>query len=68
MNLGGLMQTADAFGQVQGALSFLVTSYVTIASWHAVINRLVGFSRTMDRLETAELLPGPSACALPVRP
>ncbi len=58
MDLGGLMQTVDAFGQVQGALSFLVTSYTAIAAWHAVIDRLIGFSRTMDRLQTSELLPG----------
>ncbi|MDR3555615.1 MAG: ABC transporter ATP-binding protein/permease [Syntrophobacteraceae bacterium] len=64
MQLGGLMQTVDAFGQVQNSLSFLVTSYAIIASWHAVINRLMGFSRTMDRLETTELLPGTKcACA-----
>jgi vitamin B12/bleomycin/antimicrobial peptide transport system ATP-binding/permease protein len=64
MQLGGLMQTVDAFGQVQNSLSFLVTSYATIASWHAVINRLMGFSRTMDRLETTELLPSTKcACA-----
>ncbi len=67
MNLGGLMQTADAFGQVQGAFSFLVTSYVTIASWHAVINRLVGFSRTMDRLESTELLPGTKCLCAPCK-
>ncbi len=57
MHLGGLMQTVDAFAAVQGALSYLVSSYTTIAKWHAVINRLVGFSRTMDRLEGSELLP-----------
>ncbi|MGC9196077.1 MAG: ABC transporter ATP-binding protein/permease [Syntrophobacteraceae bacterium] len=65
MNLGGLMQTADAFGQVQTSLSFLVTSYATIASWHAVINRLLGFSRTMDRLETTELLSGAKCMCAP---
>ena len=65
MDLGGLMQTVDAFGQVQGSLSFLVTSYATIASWHAVINRLLGFSRTMDRLETKELLPGARCLCAP---
>jgi putative ATP-binding cassette transporter len=65
MDLGGLMQTVDAFGQVQGSLSFLVTSYATIASWHAVIDRLVGFSNTMDRLESSELLPGAKCLCAP---
>ncbi|MGC8491612.1 MAG: ABC transporter ATP-binding protein/permease [Syntrophobacteraceae bacterium] len=58
MHLGGLMQTVDAFAAVQGSLSYLVSSYTTIAKWQAVIDRLLGFSRTMDRLEGPELLPG----------
>lgn len=55
MHLGGLMQTVSAFAAVQGALSYLVSSYTTIAKWHAVIDRLVGFSHAMDRLESSEL-------------
>jgi len=43
MQLGGLMQTADAFGTVQGALSFIVSSYTDIAIWQSVVQRLVGF-------------------------
>lgn len=58
MHLGGLMQTVDAFAAVQGSLSYLVSSYTTIARWQAVIERLLGFSRTMDRLQSSELLPG----------
>ena len=37
MQLGGLMQTADAFGQVQSALSFIVNSYTDIAEWQSVV-------------------------------
>ncbi len=55
MHLGGLMQTVSAFAAVQGALSYLVSSYTTIARWHAVIDRLVGFSKVLDRLESSEL-------------
>ena len=55
MDLGGLMQTVGAFAAVQGALSYLVTSYTTIARWRAVIDRLVGFSRILDMLQS----PGP---------
>jgi vitamin B12/bleomycin/antimicrobial peptide transport system ATP-binding/permease protein len=61
MTLGGLMQIASAFGQVQGALSFFVTAYTAIANWKAVLNRLTGFEasiawaqsldRTAPRLE-----------------
>src|SRR5262249_47800056 len=47
--LGGLMQTAVAFGQVQQALSFIVTSYAEIAEWQSVVNRLHGFGGAIDR-------------------
>ena len=51
IQLGGLMQTAEAFGQVQSSLSFIVNSYTSgtgandtgIAAWRAVVQRLVGF-------------------------
>ena len=46
--LGGLMQIASAFGQVQGALSFFVKAYSDIADWKAVLNRLAGFDASMD--------------------
>ena len=49
--LGGLMQTAQAFGQVQDSLSFIVTSYTDIAEWRAVILRLLGFERTLARVQ-----------------
>lgn len=47
--LGTLMQTAGAFGQVQTALSFFVTSYARLAEWKAVVDRLSGFE-TQTRL------------------
>jgi vitamin B12/bleomycin/antimicrobial peptide transport system ATP-binding/permease protein len=51
IQLGGLMQIADAFGQVQSSLSFVINSYTAgtgandtgIAAWRAVVQRLVGF-------------------------
>jgi len=43
IQLGGLMQIVSAFGQVQTALSFIVNSYASIATWKAVIDRLQGF-------------------------
>ena len=43
IQLGGLMQTANAFGQVQDALSVFVEVYRNIAEWRAVIERLAGF-------------------------
>ena len=50
MTLGGLMQTASAFGRVQDALSYFVTAYDTIAQLAAVIHRLSGFTHHMDEV------------------
>ena len=47
MQLGGLMQTASAFNSVQGALSFFINVYRTLAEWRAVIERLAGFDQSM---------------------
>jgi vitamin B12/bleomycin/antimicrobial peptide transport system ATP-binding/permease protein len=43
IQLGGLMQVISAFGSVQDALSFIVTSYTSIAEYQAVVDRLSGF-------------------------
>ena len=43
MPLGGLMQIASAFGQVQGALSWFVSSYGSLANWRASVDRLLSF-------------------------
>lgn len=47
VQLGGLMQTANAFGQVQSALSVFVTLYRSLAEWSAVIERLAGFEQSI---------------------
>jgi putative ATP-binding cassette transporter len=43
VQLGGMMQTASAFGSVQKALSFFVSIYRSLAEWRAVVARLDGF-------------------------
>ena len=48
--LGALMQTAQAFGQVQDSLSFIVNSYTDLAEWRAVILRLLGFEHALARV------------------
>lgn len=48
LQLGGLMQTAQAFGQVQGALSWLIDAYPRLADWRATVNRLVAFRDAME--------------------
>lgn len=50
LGLGGLMQTNQAFQQVQDALSFFVQSYKEIAAWCAVVERLAGFERAIERV------------------
>ncbi len=52
MELGGLMQTASAFRSVHDALSFLVNSYTTITSWNAIMNRLTGFTGTIEQVKS----------------
>lgn len=46
--LGGLMQTASAFGQVQGSLSWFIDAYARLAEWKATVDRLIGFRTAMD--------------------
>jgi putative ATP-binding cassette transporter len=43
IQLGAVLQTAEAFGSVQSALSFFVSTYRTLAEWRAVVARLDGF-------------------------
>ena len=52
IHLGGLMQTATAFGQVQDSLSFIVSSYTDIAAWRSVIERLLGFDRALEHVRS----------------
>lgn len=43
IELGGLTQTAGAFGRVQDSLSWFVNAYATLAQWRAIVERLTGF-------------------------
>jgi putative ATP-binding cassette transporter len=54
IQLGDLMQTAEAFGQVQDALSFFRSSYDDFATYRAVLVRLSGFT---DAIEQTAALP-----------
>jgi putative ATP-binding cassette transporter len=57
VQLGGLTQTASAFGSVQGALSFFVDSYRRIAEWRAVVERLDGFDRSVVAAQALAVTP-----------
>jgi putative ATP-binding cassette transporter len=43
IQLGGLIQISNAFGQVQQSLSWFINAYPTFASWKATVDRLTGF-------------------------
>lgn len=45
--LGVLTQTANAFGRVQGALSWFVGTFSILAEWRATIDRLMTFGKVM---------------------
>jgi putative ATP-binding cassette transporter len=53
IGLGTLTQTADAFGQVQGSLSWFVDRYTQLAAWQATVNRLTTFGEAMVKAKRA---------------
>ena len=69
MALGGLMQTISAFGRVQGALSYFVEAYGSIAAYAAVVRRLSGFTAHIEEVDGAEsaVTSAPSAGDFSVR-
>jgi len=54
IKLGDVMQTSQAFGQVQDSLSFFRSSYDAFAQYRATLDRLNGF---LDANEAARALP-----------
>ena len=51
------MQTANAFGRVQEALSVFVSLYRSIAEWRAVIERLSGFDASVATARAIAVTP-----------
>ena len=51
MPMGGIFQTASAFGQVQGSLSWFIDAYTRFATWKATVDRLIGFSESLERVQ-----------------
>ncbi|HEY7319654.1 MAG TPA: ABC transporter ATP-binding protein/permease [Candidatus Binatia bacterium] len=47
IQLGGLVQISNAFGQVQGALSWFIGAYTDFAAWKATVDRLAGFHKAI---------------------
>ena len=52
IQLGAVLQTAEAFGSVQTALSFFVSTYRSLAEWRAVVARLDGFETAIASATT----------------
>jgi putative ATP-binding cassette transporter len=55
ISLGVLTQISNAFGQVQGSLSWFLESYAQLAAWKATVDRLLTFRSAMG---AAQLPPG----------
>jgi putative ATP-binding cassette transporter len=53
MPLGFVTQVSDAFGQVQGAMSWLVNNYADLATWSATVERLATFQRAIEAAHAA---------------
>jgi vitamin B12/bleomycin/antimicrobial peptide transport system ATP-binding/permease protein len=51
IGLGGLMQVVGAFSAVQNSLSFIISSYTSIAAWQAVTERLSGFEERLSAIQ-----------------
>ena len=51
IGLGGLMQVVGAFSSVQNSLSFIISSYTSIAAWQAVTERLSGFAERLSAIQ-----------------
>jgi putative ATP-binding cassette transporter len=54
IQLGQLTQISGAFGQVQGALSWFVDTYSSLASWRATTDRLTSFDESFKALARAK--------------
>jgi vitamin B12/bleomycin/antimicrobial peptide transport system ATP-binding/permease protein len=50
IQLGGLMQIRQTFGQVQDSLSWFINAYTEFAVWKATVDRLIGFVATLERV------------------
>jgi len=54
IQLGDLMQISSAFSQVQGALSWFVDNYSSLAAWRATTDRLTSFEASFQALAQTE--------------
>jgi vitamin B12/bleomycin/antimicrobial peptide transport system ATP-binding/permease protein len=55
ITLGQLQQTAGAFSRVDGALTYFIAAYATLANYKAVIDRLTSFETALQQASRTEL-------------
>lgn len=53
IEFGVIFQVSNAFGRVQGSLSWFINVFQSLASWKATSNRLVTFVEALEQVETA---------------
>ncbi len=54
ITLGVMTQTAQAFGQVDGALTFFINYYTSLAGFRAVLERLTSFDAAIEAAQAEE--------------
>ncbi|WP_029354238.1 ABC transporter ATP-binding protein/permease [Bosea sp. 117] len=55
IQLGQLMQTSSAFGRVQDSFSFFINAYSTLAEWKSIVDRLIGFEKSVSQAQAERL-------------
>jgi vitamin B12/bleomycin/antimicrobial peptide transport system ATP-binding/permease protein len=65
IQLGVMSQTAGAFSRVEGALTFFVNYYASLANFKSVVDRLTSFVGAIDRAKTLATT-GPNCEPAPV--
>jgi len=64
VGMGVIFQTASAFRNVQGSLSWFIDAYTDFAKWKATVDRLTSFSESLERVrKEAEQVGGEHAVA-----
>jgi vitamin B12/bleomycin/antimicrobial peptide transport system ATP-binding/permease protein len=53
ITMGAIIQTVQAFGQVQQNLSWFVNSYAVLANWKSSVDRLIKFDQAMAQAAAA---------------
>lgn len=63
--LGVMTQTAQAFARVEGALTFFINYYTSLAGFKSVVDRLTSFDQAIDRAKALEAS-GPTRAPAPI--